>query len=302
MQPTAGARESPQVDVDLRRRLPAFALCLLLAAVGLIETWAHLEQGGPGWDARAYWDAWRGPMYDGSVGDPGHFLYSPAFAQVVWPLAQTTWPVFLAVFIVVNAVGLAWLLRPLPLVLSVPLWLAASQEIVSGNVFVPMAIVAVLGMRRPHLWAFVALTKITPALGPVWFAVRGEWSAVVKAAVTTVAVAAVSYVVSPGLWHEWFGFLADQARLSDGAIGYEFIPGPLYRIPVALALVVWGARTDRVWVLPVAMLLATPFIWNGSLTLLAAIPRLRTSGTAARPGRASGPPGRPPSSTSAPTG
>ncbi|SED36049.1 Protein of unknown function [Nocardioides exalbidus] len=278
MRTSAAASRGAQVEVDLRRRLPAFALCLLLAAVGLIETWAHLVNGGPGWDAWAYWDAWRGPMYDGSVGDPGHFLYSPAFAQVVWPLAQTTWPVFLAVFIAINAVGLAWLLRPMPAILAVPLWLAASQEIVSGNIFIPMAIVAVLGMRHPHLWAFVALTKVTPALGPVWFAVRGEWSAVVKATVTTLAVAAVSYVVAPGLWHQWFTFLLDQARLTDGAIGYEFIPGPLYRIPVALALVVWAARTDRVWVLPVAMVVATPFIWNGSLTLLAAVPRL----TAAR--------------------
>ena len=84
----------------------------------------------------------------------------------------------------------------------------------------------------------------------------------------------MSYVAAPGLWHEWFDFLLDQARLSTGAIGYEFIPGPLYRIPVALLLVVWGARRGRTWVLPVAMVLATPFIWNGSLTLLAAIPRL----------------------------
>lgn len=289
--------------IDLRRRLPALALCLLLAAVGLIETAAHLEQGGPGWDAWAYWDAWRGAMYDGSVGDPGHYLYSPAFAQVVWPLAQTTWPLFLGVFIAVNAVGLAWLLRPLPLTLAVPLWLAASQEIVSGNIFIPMAVVAVLGMTRPQLWAFVALTKITPALGPVWFAVRGEWSAVAKATGATVAVAAVSYVAAPGLWHQWFAFLVDQARLSDGAIGYEFIPGPLFRIPVALLLVVWAARTDRAWLLPVAMVLATPFIWNGSFALLAAIPRIRAARPrGARPGRAAGPPATPPSATAAPTG
>lgn len=264
----------PRAEVDLRRRLPVLTLCMLLATVGLIETWAHLEQGGPGWDARAYWDAWRGAMYDGSVGEPGHYLYSPAFAQAVWPLAQTTWPLFLGVFTVVNAVGLAWLLRPLPVTLAVPLWLAASQEIVSGNIFIPMAVVAVLGSRRPHLWAFVALTKITPALGPVWSAVRREWSAVARAAAATALVVVVSYAVSPGLWHQWLDFLGAQARLSDGPVGYEFIPGPLYRIPFALALVAWGARTDRVWTLPVAMVLATPFIWNGSLTLLAAIPRL----------------------------
>lgn len=269
------------MEIDLRRRLPLVALCLVLAVAGVLETWAHLQLGPPGWDAAAYWNAWRGAMYDGSVGEFGHYLYSPAFAQLLWPLAQAPWPVFCAVFLVVNALGLAWLLRPLPLTMAVALWLAGLQEIVSGNIFIPMAIVAVLGMTRPHLWAFVALTKITPALGPIWFAVRGEWSAVARAAATTVAVAAVSYVVSPGLWHAWFSFLVDQARISDGAIGYDFVPGPLYRIPVALAVVVWGARTNRVWLLPVAMVLATPFFWNGSLTLLAAIPRLRAQAATA---------------------
>ena len=257
-----------------RASLPLVALCFALAAVGLIETWAHSGVTGYGWDAVAYWRAWRSGMYDGPVGTPGHYLYSPAFAQLVWPLAQTTWPIFATFFIGINAIGLAWLLRPLPLILAVPLWLAGTQEIVSGNVFIPMAIATVIGMRHPQAWAFVVLTKVTPALGPLWFAVRGEWSAVRKAALTTVAVVAVSWLITPGLWTQWFEFLVQQWHVAGEAVGYEFVPGPLYRMPVALALVVVGARTDRVWLLPVAMVLATPFFWNGSLTLLAAVPRL----------------------------
>lgn len=271
------------MEIDLRKRLPAVALCFLLACVGLIETQVHLDLTGPGWDARAYWNAWQGAMYDGSVGDPGHYLYSPVFAQLVWPLTHLPWPVFAGFFIAVNAIGLAWLLRPLPATLAIPLWLAGSQEVMSGNVFIPMAIAAVLGMRLPHLWAFVALTKITPCLGPVWFAARGEWSALAKVVATTAGLAVVSAVVAPDLWRDWIGFLLDQARISDGAVGYEFIPGPLYRLPVAVLLVAWAARTDRVWVLPVAMVLATPFIWNGSFTLLAAIPRLTAAARGADP-------------------
>ena len=262
------------MEIDLRTRLPLVALVLLLAAVGMIETVAHLEQTGPGWDAKAYWGAWSGSMYDGSVGSPGQYLYSPAFAQAVWPLTHTSWQVFAASFIVFNAVGLAWLLRPLPLTLTVPLWLAGSQEVLAGNVFIPMAIVAVLGMRLPRLWAFVALTKVTPCLGPVWFAARGEWASVLRAAVATVAIVLVSWLVAPDLWRDWIHFLTGQAGIADGAAGYGFFPGPLYRLPVAVVLVVVAARTDRVWLLPVCMVLATPFIWNGSLTLLAAIPRL----------------------------
>ncbi|WP_374456562.1 glycosyltransferase family 87 protein [Nocardioides sp.] len=272
------------MEIDLRKRLPAVALCFLLACVGLIETQVHLDLTGPGWDARAYWNAWQGAMYDGSVGDPGHYLYSPVFAQLVWPLTHLPWPAFAGFFIAVNAVGLAWLLRPLPLTLAVPLWLAGSQEVMSGNVFIPMAVVAVLGLRLPHLWAFVALTKITPCLGPVWFAARGEWSALARVVATTTGLVVVSALVAPDLWRDWIGFLVDQARISDGAVGYEFIPGPLYRLPVAVLLVVWAARTDRVWVLPVAMVLATPFIWNGSFTLLAAIPRLTAAARGVDPG------------------
>ena len=290
------------MEIDLRRRLPAVTLAFLLAAVGLIETMAHLNLSGPGWDARAYWNAWQGAMYEGSVGDPGHFLYSPAFAQVVWPLTHLPWAAFAAFFITVNAVGLAWLLRPLPLTLSVPLWLAGSQEVFSGNIFVPMAIVAVLGMRLPHLWAFVALTKITPCLGPLWFAARGEWSSLAKVVGTTAAIVAGSVLVAPDLWQDWWDFLTVQARLSGGAVGYEFIPGPAFRVPVAVVLVVWAARTDRVWVLPLAMLVATPFIWNGSLTLLAAIPRLRSYANETQPDPAVCPPAPPPSSRTAPTG
>ena len=291
------------MEIDLRRRLPAVVLCFTLAALGLFETAGHLRLTGPGWDAAAYWDAWRGAMYDGSVGNPGHYLYSPAFAHVLWPLAHTTWPLFVTIFIVINGVGLAWLLKPLPLTLAAPLWLAGSQEVMSGNIFIVIAIVAVVGMRIPHLWAFVVLTKITPGLGPVWFAARGEWSAVAKAAVTALLFASVSAAMAPGLWQDWFFFLVEQSRIADGAVGYSFIPGPVYRFPMALLLVVWAARTDRVWMLPVCMLLATPFIWNGSLTLLAAVPRLRAGATTgARPGRGGGPRARPLSSTSAATG
>ena len=286
------------MEIDLRTRLPLAALALILAAVGILESLAHLEQTGPGWDADAYWGAWIGAMYDGSVGTPGHYLYSPAFAQAVWPLSQASWPVFAGSFIAVNAIGLAWLLRPLPLTLAVPLWLAGSQEVLSGNVFIPMAIVAVLGMRLPHLWSFVALTKVTPCLGPIWFAARGEWASVLKAAGTTLVVMSVSWLAAPDLWSDWIRFLIDQAGIADGPAGYGFIPGPLYRLPLAIVLVVVAARTNRVWLLPVAMLVATPFIWNGSLTLLAAIPRLNAASRADSP---ASPVAVPPATTAGPT-
>jgi hypothetical protein len=44
---------------------------------------------------------------------------------------------------------------------------------------------------------------------------------------------------------------------------------------VAIAVVVWGARTNRRWTVPVAGMLALPALWYGSLTMLLAVIALR---------------------------
>jgi hypothetical protein len=47
------------------------------------------------------------------------------------------------------------------------------------------------------------------------------------------------------------------------------------RLPAAVVLVAWGARTDRRWVVPVGVLLALPAVWFGSAALLLAVIPLR---------------------------
>jgi hypothetical protein len=50
------------------------------------------------------------------------------------------------------------------------------------------------------------------------------------------------------------------------------VPIPLWiRLPFALALVVWGARTDRRWTVPVGAMLALPALWYGGLSMLLAV-------------------------------
>ena len=57
------------------------------------------------------------------------------------------------------------------------------------------------------------------------------------------------------------------------------IPFPLVvRFPLALVVVVVAARTDRPWLVPVSMVLASPVVGWGTFALLAAIPRLRGLG------------------------
>ena len=50
------------------------------------------------------------------------------------------------------------------------------------------------------------------------------------------------------------------------------VPIPLWiRLPAAIALVVWGARTNRRWTVPVASMLALPAVWYGGLSMLLAV-------------------------------
>ena len=85
------------------------------------------------------------------------------------------WAVFCAVFVGAAALGIAWLVRPLPLVLAVGAWLACLPEILSGNIFWLLAVMAVVGFSHASAWCVAAFTKVLPCLGPVWFLARGEW-------------------------------------------------------------------------------------------------------------------------------
>jgi hypothetical protein len=54
------------------------------------------------------------------------------------------------------------------------------------------------------------------------------------------------------------------------------VPVPLaIRLPAAVAIVVWGARTDRRWTVPIAAMLALPALWFGGLAMLLAVIPLR---------------------------
>ena len=193
-------------------------------------------------------------------------LYSPAFAQLVWPLAQFPWPVFAAIVIIGVALLHAWLLRPLAWRWALPFRLAGLPEITSGNIFIVLAAAAVLGFRFPASWALSALTKIAPTVGPIWFLVRREWRALLVSVLGTVAIALASFAISPGLWGQWYEFLAQHLMESTGPIGSPFLPPALLRIPVGVALVIWGAATNKRWAIPLSMILCTPVLWLGSLT------------------------------------
>jgi hypothetical protein len=260
-----------------RVRLEAFAVPpwvgLVVAVVGwglivvFSEPWGRLW--GTGQDARCYYQATLADPYLHSAwNDPIAYVYSPAFLQLVTPLTQLPWQAFMAVWTAL-LIGAARFMTGPRLLAAGLLFPFTAMEIAGGNVSLFLAAAIVLGFRWPWAWAIVLLTKITPGIGLLWFAVRREWRSLAIALGATAAIAAASAVVMPTAWREWFEVII--ANAGKGGT-WASVPVPLWiRLPAAVALVVWGARTDRVWTVPVASMLALPALWYGGISMLLAV-------------------------------
>jgi hypothetical protein len=221
---------------------------------------------GPGQDARAYWAA---PMDDpyapGSVGQESAYLYSPAFLQVLAPLRILPWTAFLFLWTVLLLLVLRWLSGPL---LFGPLIVLTFPELWGGNITILLAAMIVAGFTRPGVWAFALLTKVTPALGLAWFAVRREWRALMEVGAVTGAIVGVSWLLAPAQWSDWIELLVSST-------GSSTVPGSvpiplLVRAPIALLVIAWAALRGWRWLLPLGVLLAMPVIWWGSFAILVA--------------------------------
>ncbi|MFO7533319.1 MAG: glycosyltransferase family 87 protein [Candidatus Limnocylindrales bacterium] len=265
----------------LRRVLGVWGLLVAVLLVVLMTALAEPfepESFGPGHDARAYWAVPLDDPYEpGSVGQESAYLYSPAFLVALSPLRALSWPLFLAVWTTGLLAVLFWLARPL---LFLPLLLLALPEIWGGNITILLAAALVVGFGRSAAWAFPLLTKLTPGLGILWFAVRREWLAFSLAIAATLAVIAATAVLAPGLWAQWFQLLTSSTGSSTVP---GSIPVPLIlRLPVAIAVIVFAAWRGWRWLLPIGVLLAMPVIWWGSLALLTACVALKREEIEAR--------------------
>jgi hypothetical protein len=221
-------------------------------------------------DAYAYWSTRDGVFYEGSsVGVLGSYLYSPVFAHLLIPLTWLSWPVFNAIWTGLNC-AILWYLAGRWSLLAL-LFLPIPLEIVSGNVHLIYAYVAVAGLRWPVLWAIPLITKITPGIGLLWFAVRREWRNLAIALGATAAIVTVSFALDQAAWREWIALLLASDQAPTATPGW-YIPVPLLpRLMIAAILVVWGALTDRPWVLPIAMACALPLVWLNGLAVLAGL-------------------------------
>lgn len=270
-----GAARRPAVIAILSRAITApttgtfVAVAVWLAIVAFCEPFGRLW--GTGQDARSYWlPSLADPYRNSSWTEPLAYVYSPAFLQVVAPLTALAWPAFIGTWTAILLVAVRVLAGPRLFALGI---VVAAMELAGGNISLLLALAIVGGFRWPALWSFVLLTKVTPGIALLWFAVRREWQSLAVAVIATAAVVLASWMVMPHAWKQWVDVLTANAGRNGT---WAAVPVPLWaRLPVAVAVVVWGARTDRRWTVPVAAMLALPALWYGSLSMLLAVIALR---------------------------
>jgi hypothetical protein len=241
-----------------------------------------------GQEAYCYWiPDLADPYARSSWTQPIAYVYSPAFLQAIALLKVLPWEAFLATWTAILLLAIRYLS-------GARLWAVAIAfailELLGGNIHLLLAVAIVAGFRWPAAWAFVLLTKVTPGVGLLWFAVRREWRNLGIALAATAAVVAVSWSINPGAWADWIDVLAASTTKTVGT--WAALPVPVWvRLPFAAAVVVWGARTDRAWTVPVAAMLALPALWFGGASMLLAAVALasgRVPGAAPPPSSGSG--------------
>lgn len=250
--------------VAARWRLARFGLIVLGAIAIAFVLWVKLGDGIV-LDAHAYWSASLADPYAGAATDAFPYLYSPAFLQAIAPLKLLPWPMFAAVWSAAEGGALLAVTGPfaiLTLFLEPVLY-----ELDLGNVNLMLAAAIVAGFRWPATWAFVLLTKVTPGVGLLWFAVRREWRSLGIALGVTAAIVAVSFAYAPALWAEWLVALSGRREESVIVPYWTLVP----RLVAAAILVVIGARRGWRWTVPVAALLAMPALRYAMLAILVAV-------------------------------
>jgi Glycosyltransferase family 87 len=235
------------------------------------EPWGRLW--GTGQDARCYWQAAQDaahPYLHSDWNDPIAYVYSPAFLQLVSPLTALPWQAFVAAWTAILVLAVRLLTGPRLLAAGL-LFPFAAMEVAGGNVSLLLAVAIVAGFRWPTAWSIVLLTKITPGIGLLWFAVRREWRALAIALGATALIALISFAIVPDQWRTWVDVVIRNAAAGKSGT-WASVPIPLWvRLPAAIAVVVWGARTDRRWTVPVASMLALPALWYGGISMLLAV-------------------------------
>ena len=265
------------------RRLAVSGFVLVVAIFAMLRLLNLYPWNERLFDLWAYWSTRSGLDYSWArPGESGAYIYSPAFAHLVAPLTALPLPMFTAVWTTFLAATLYWLVgwRAFFVALVAPV----TMSIAIGQTDLLMAAAIVIGFRWPAAWFLPIVTKLTPGIGLLWFAARREWRSLAIALGATLAIAAVSVAIDSRAWLGWLQMLGrfEFPAPGDGV----YLPVPVWiRLPLVALLIVWGARSNRRWVLPVGVCLSLPTVWINTPTILVAILPLLAFGAEAPAGR-----------------
>lgn len=254
---------------EIRARNPDGERVLLfgLSALGLVFLAATFIPPH-GYDLTSYWLANVDYPTVTDLSGQGPFRYAPAVALVMAPLRLLPWEALEVLWLGLQLAALWYIGRrwTLALIIFPPVWL----DLVYGNINIMLAAMIVAGFRYPAVWSFALLTKVTPGIGLIWFAVRREWKSLAIALGTTAAIVLVSVAIK-GLepWQNWVHFLTTSTAMT---LPEDALPVPLPpRLIVAGLTVGWAGITNRRWLVPVGVVVAMPTLWVIALAPLVAI-------------------------------
>jgi hypothetical protein len=215
-------------------------------------------------DAVMYWEAGTSTdLYPDtwSVITSSQIPYPPLVAQISALLQPIGWPAFIlllttAIFAAFWYCARGW---SLPLIaIGIPWFLGIGPEEPAkflaygliGNLQWILAALTIVAFRHPALWSIELVTKVTTAFGWWWHVLRGEWRAAAIGAAVSLVVVGVSIAISPAMWMDYVGFAVRNFTASAPPI--PTFPVPLgIRLVTAVPLLIWGARTNRPWTVPV---------------------------------------------------
>lgn len=276
----------------MSRRGPLVILAALGAIFGL--GWALIDAKPV--DAWMYWTTDLSNLY-GPWSHDNPYVYPPPLAMAANALHVVGWPLVIGVWTFVlfasTAIGRWWavLFVGIGLVLwpfvgfHHPMRFPFMWPLI-GNIGALLPALVILGLRRPWLWSIVAVTKVMPAIGALWFAFRGEWRSFGIAVAASLAIVAATFAIAPNLWLDWFAFATSTSE-ADSPLPVVPVPFPA-RVGMSLLLLWWGARSNRVWTVPLASGWAALglYEWTWLVWIPAALAHLEFEGVAVRTRRA----------------
>jgi alpha-1,2-mannosyltransferase len=189
-----------------------------------------------------YWLLGGGDLYDFRYQDSQYgFTYPPFAALVFTPLAALSWPVAVALSIVVNAAAVAvlltWHLVPVLERNGWPVWTPCAFAFLAVLIYEPardtfsfgqvnLLLLLLVGadlraLRSGSRWAGVGIgvataIKLTPAVFIGYLIVVGRYRAAVVSFGTTAAAAVLAMLIAPDASRTfWTGALWDTGRVGD---------------------------------------------------------------------------------------